>query len=57
MEYAGIMLGFCKSKVTSDIKKYKESAYMTCLSNPISQPSLDISPILIPSPPHQQLGL
>jgi hypothetical protein len=28
--------------------KYKESAHMACLTNPISQPSLDISPIWIP---------
>jgi hypothetical protein len=27
--------------------KYKESAHMACLTNPISQPSLDISPIWI----------
>jgi predicted GIY-YIG superfamily endonuclease len=25
-------------------RKYKESAHMACLTNPISQPSLDISP-------------
>jgi hypothetical protein len=29
-------------------RKYKESAHMVCLTNPISQPSLDISPIWIP---------
>jgi hypothetical protein len=29
-------------------RKYKESAHMTCSTNPISQPSLDISPIWIP---------
>jgi hypothetical protein len=28
--------------------KYKESAHMARLTNPISQPSLDISPIRIP---------
>jgi predicted GIY-YIG superfamily endonuclease len=33
----------------SRYRKYKESAYMACLTNPISQPSLDISPIWIPS--------
>jgi hypothetical protein len=32
----------------SRYRKYKESAHMACLTNPISQPSLDISPILIP---------
>jgi hypothetical protein len=32
----------------SRYKKYKESAHMACLTNPISQPSLDISPIWIP---------
>jgi hypothetical protein len=29
--------------------KYNESAHKECLTNPISQPSLDISPIWIPS--------
>jgi hypothetical protein len=29
-------------------RKYKISANMVCLTNPISQPSLDISPISIP---------
>jgi predicted GIY-YIG superfamily endonuclease len=29
-------------------RKYKQSAHMACLFNPISQPSLDISPIWIP---------
>jgi hypothetical protein len=33
----------------SKYKKYKESARMACSANPISQPSLDISPIWIPS--------
>jgi hypothetical protein len=32
----------------SRYRKYKESAHMVCLTNPISQPSLDISPIWIP---------
>jgi hypothetical protein len=32
----------------SKYSKYKELAHMTCLNNPISQPSLDISPIWIP---------
>jgi hypothetical protein len=32
----------------SGYTKYKESAHMACLTNPISQPSLDISPIWIP---------
>jgi predicted GIY-YIG superfamily endonuclease len=32
----------------SRYRKYKESAHMACLINPISQPSLDISPIWIP---------
>jgi hypothetical protein len=31
----------------SRYRKYKESAHMACLTNPISQPSLDISPIWI----------
>jgi hypothetical protein len=29
-------------------RKYKVSAHMACSTNPISQPSLDISPILVP---------
>jgi hypothetical protein len=29
-------------------RKFKESAHMACLTNPTSQPSLDISPIWIP---------
>jgi hypothetical protein len=33
----------------SRYRKYKELAHMTFLTNPISQPSLDISPTLIPS--------
>jgi hypothetical protein len=28
--------------------KYNESVYMTCLTNPISQLSMDISPLWIP---------
>jgi hypothetical protein len=32
----------------SRYRKYKELAHMACLPNPISQPSLDISPIWIP---------
>jgi hypothetical protein len=32
----------------SRYRKYKELAHMACSTNPISQPSLDISPILIP---------
>jgi hypothetical protein len=32
----------------SRYRKYKESAHMACLINPISQPSLEISPIWIP---------
>jgi hypothetical protein len=32
----------------SRYRKYKESAHMVYVSNPISQPSLDISPIWIP---------
>jgi hypothetical protein len=32
----------------SRYRKYKESAHMACLINPVSQPSLDISPIWIP---------
>jgi hypothetical protein len=31
----------------SRYRKYKESAHMACLTNPISQPSLDISPLWI----------
>jgi hypothetical protein len=32
----------------SRYRNYKESAHMACFVNPISQPSLDISPIWIP---------
>jgi hypothetical protein len=32
----------------SRYRKYKESAHMACSTSPISQPSLDISPIRIP---------
>jgi hypothetical protein len=32
----------------SRYRKYKESAYIACITNPISQPSLDISPIWSP---------
>jgi predicted GIY-YIG superfamily endonuclease len=32
----------------SRYRKYKESAHMACLNNPISQLNLDISPIWIP---------
>jgi predicted GIY-YIG superfamily endonuclease len=32
----------------SRFRKYKESAHIACSTNPISQPSLDISPIWIP---------
>jgi hypothetical protein len=32
----------------SRCRKYKESTHMACLINPISQPSLEISPIWIP---------
>jgi hypothetical protein len=29
-------------------QKYKESGHLACLTNPISQPSFDLSPIWIP---------
>jgi hypothetical protein len=32
----------------SRYRKYKESAHMACMNNPISQPSLAFSPIWIP---------
>jgi hypothetical protein len=35
-------------KINSRYRKYKESAHMVCLTNPIRQPSLYISPIRIP---------
>jgi hypothetical protein len=37
-----------ESESISRQKKYKELANMACLTNPISQPSLDILPIWIP---------
>jgi hypothetical protein len=30
------------------VRKYTELAHVACLTNPISLPSLDVSPILIP---------
>jgi hypothetical protein len=36
-----------ETESNSRYRKYKESAHMVCLSNPISQPSLDISSIWI----------
>jgi predicted GIY-YIG superfamily endonuclease len=49
----GHRLGWDEARVleiesNSRYRKYKESAHMTCLTNPISQPSLDISPLYIP---------
>jgi hypothetical protein len=38
-----------ESESNSRYRKYMEAAHMACLNNPISQPSLDISPIWIPS--------
>jgi hypothetical protein len=48
----GHRIGWDEAKVleiesNSRYRKYKESAHMACLTNPISQPSLDISPIWI----------
>jgi hypothetical protein len=43
-EYARIL----EIKSNSRYRKYKESAHMACSTNPISQPSLDISPTWIP---------
>jgi hypothetical protein len=37
-----------KIESNSRYRRYKKSAHMACLTNPISQPSLDISPIWIP---------
>jgi hypothetical protein len=39
-------LGFWKLKNNSTQRKYKESALMAFLTNPIGQPSLNISSIL-----------
>jgi hypothetical protein len=36
------------NRSNSRYRKYKELAHMACLTNQISQPSLDISPIWIP---------
>jgi hypothetical protein len=38
-----------ESESKSRYRKYKESAHMACLTNPISQPSFDISPIWLPN--------
>jgi hypothetical protein len=45
---AGMKLGSWKFKVTVGIRNIRESAHMAYLTNPISQPGLDISPIWIP---------
>jgi hypothetical protein len=37
-----------ESESNSRYRKYKESAHMACLTNPISHLSLDISPLYIP---------
>jgi hypothetical protein len=37
-----------KIESNSRYRKYKELAHMARLTNPISQPSIDISPIWIP---------
>jgi hypothetical protein len=40
--------GILEIERNSRYNKYKESAHMTCLTNQISQPSLNIPPIWIP---------
>jgi hypothetical protein len=37
-----------RSKAKTTYRKYKESAHVSLLEHPISQPSLDISPIWTP---------
>jgi hypothetical protein len=49
----GHKVGWDKARILnieshSRYRKYKEGAHMACSNNPISQPSLDISPIWIP---------
>jgi hypothetical protein len=39
---------FVHRPVSYSTRKYRESAHMACLTNPISQPCLHISPIWIP---------
>jgi hypothetical protein len=39
---------FLEIESNSRYRKYKESDHMACLTNPISQPSLDISALWIP---------
>jgi hypothetical protein len=46
-KYVGRKLGSNKLSLTT-YRKYEESAHMLLLVNPISEPSLDISPIWIP---------
>jgi hypothetical protein len=48
----GHRLGWDEARIleigsNSRYRKYKESAHVACLTNPISQPSLDISPVWI----------
>jgi hypothetical protein len=40
--------GILEIESNSRYRKYKESAHVACLTNPIRQPSLDISPVWIP---------
>jgi hypothetical protein len=40
----------------SRYRKYKESAHMTCLTNPISQPSVDVAPIWISLISHEVIN-
>jgi hypothetical protein len=48
IRYPGMKPRFYKLKSTVDKRKYKESAHMACMENPISQPSLEFTPIWIP---------
>jgi hypothetical protein len=54
---------FLETESNSRYRKYKESAHMACLTNPIKQLSLVISPIWIPfvskeaSKPKGRLGM
>jgi hypothetical protein len=45
--HAEMTPGFCKLNLMTQYRKCKGSIHMVCLTNPISQPSFEISPTLL----------
>jgi hypothetical protein len=43
--WAGMKLGFLEIECKNMYRKYKESVHMACITNPIRQPSSEISRI------------